>query len=126
VSKAHVLIIEDHKDSAEVLGRLLHQADVSYRVIERPTKLTSADVQDVNAIFLDLDMPDMDGYGVFNMLRQQLVCHAPVIAYTVNTNEKATTRQLGFNGMIAKPLDASCFPDQLERILNGQPVWDEC
>jgi two-component system cell cycle response regulator DivK len=30
----------------------------------------------------------------------------------------------GFDGFLGKPLDPDKFPDQIRRILNGEPVWE--
>jgi hypothetical protein len=31
---------------------------------------------------------------------------------------------LGFDGFLGKPLDSARFPEQLDRILAGKPVWE--
>ncbi len=33
-------------------------------------------------------------------------------------------RDMGFDGFLGKPLDNARFPDQLARILRGEPVWE--
>jgi two-component system cell cycle response regulator DivK len=33
-------------------------------------------------------------------------------------------RQAGFDGFLGKPLDMDRFPDQVRRILAGEPVWE--
>jgi two-component system cell cycle response regulator DivK len=33
-------------------------------------------------------------------------------------------RASGFDGFLGKPLDADRFPDQIRRILAGEPVWE--
>jgi len=30
----------------------------------------------------------------------------------------------GFDGFIGKPLDPDRFPEQISRLLSGQPVWE--
>jgi two-component system, cell cycle response regulator DivK len=30
----------------------------------------------------------------------------------------------GFDGFLGKPLDPDRFPDQIRRILAGEPVWE--
>jgi hypothetical protein len=46
------------------------------------------------------------------------------VACTVHTAEIHTTQKLGFFSFVAKPLDFSRFPNQLKRILDGNPVWE--
>lgn len=122
----HALIIEDNLDSIEILAHLLSIEGITYKAVSRPTKLTADDLHDVTMVFLDLDMPGMNGYEVFNILRHVHGFTAPIVAYTVNTNERSTTRSLGFDGMIAKPVDPTCFRRQLQHLIAGEPVWDDC
>ena len=49
-----------------------------------------------------------------------------VIAVTAEASQEqmAKARMSGFNGFLAKPLDPDLFPDQIQRILAGEPVWE--
>ncbi|GAB4521865.1 MAG: response regulator [Anaerolineae bacterium] len=122
----HALIIEDNLDSIDILGRLLTKAGVTSAAVSQPTQLQEVHLANVDVVFLDLDMPGMDGYDVYDLLRNEYGMTVPIIAYTVHTNEKATARRMGFNGMVAKPVDPVCFRDQLQRILQGESMWDDC
>jgi CheY-like chemotaxis protein len=75
-------------------------------------------------VFLDLEMPEMDGYQVLRSLRNTLLEGVPIIACTVHLNEAATIREQGFDGFIAKPLDPKRFSAQMRQILNGERVWE--
>jgi two-component system, cell cycle response regulator DivK len=77
----------------------------------------------VDVVFLDLEMPGVDGYAVKNYLRTKLGT-TPIIACTVHLNEIDMVRQSGFDGFLGKPLDSHRFSDQLGRILTGMPVWE--
>ncbi len=79
-------------------------------------------LEPVSVVFLDLEMPGVDGYSVKDYLREQLP-GVPIIAYTVHVSEINVVQQLGFDGFLGKPLDSSRFPDQLARILRGESVW---
>lgn len=126
MSGVHALIIEDNDDSIDVLARLLQRQGVSFTAVSDPTTLAPADLDGVQVVFLDLDMPGMNGYDVFEQLRGEYGVNVPIVAYTSNMNEKATARSLGFNGMFGKPLDVSCFGDHLKRLLAGEAIWDDC
>src|SRR5687767_11113310 len=78
----------------------------------------------IDLVFLDLEMPNADGYEVLEQLKIELGSDIPVIACTVHTNEVNNARQQGFHSFIGKPLDVDRFPDQLQRILNRQRVWE--
>lgn len=122
----HALIIEDDKSSIEVLGQMLKEAKATHKAINRPLDLKREDMEAVDVVFLDLEMPNMNGYQVYEMLRNQFGVKVPIVTYTANANEKSVVRQKGFNGILTKPLDGSCFAGQLRRILAGEAVWDEC
>jgi two-component system cell cycle response regulator DivK len=120
----HVLIIEDDRYSGEVLSQFLALHKISYAVIQDPSTLESADLDQVDIIFLDLEMPRLNGYELFEILKRKYRVNAPIIACTVHANEMDTVRRIGFDGFISKPLDGDRFEQQLLRLLNGQPVWE--
>lgn len=122
----HALIIDDDMLNLEVLARMLTNEGVGSTHLSDPVQLeaTMDTLGQVDVVFLDLEMPNRDGYDVLPLLRQYLGSSVPVIAHTVHTNESQTAMDLGFDGMIAKPLSMARFPDQLNRILNGERVWE--
>jgi two-component system cell cycle response regulator DivK len=76
---------------------------------------------------MDIRLPYEDGYGALKKIRQSdRLNDTPVIAVTAEASneqmEKA--RQAGFNGFLGKPLDPDRFPDQIQRMLNGESVWE--
>jgi len=125
--KAHALIIDDDSGNNRVLAELLEREGVSSTIIQNPGDLETVvdNLTECNIVFLDLEMPERDGYEVFEILaadsRFQSV---PIVACTVHTNEAAQVRRTGLDGFIGKPLDPQRFPGQLERLLNGEQVWD--
>ena len=126
MTKAHVVIVDDNEIGIKVLGEMLSALDVSYTAIQDPTHLEgiSDELTHVDAIFLDLEMPKIDGYEMLAILKDDLRVSSPIIAYSVHTAEMTTARELGFDGFLGKPLQRNRFHEQLERILNGEPVWE--
>ncbi len=126
MANIHALIIDDNPDNSDILARMLKKEGASYLIMSDARRLTAEHVADVDVVFLDLEMPGLDGYQTFAKLRTQLQVNAPIVAYTVHHNEKTTVRDMGFDGMLSKPLDPTCFSDQLQRILQGVGLWDDC
>lgn len=123
---SHALIIDDDAYSVHIMERLLDQQDIAYTSVKDPTQLMPIlqTLEHIDVVFLDLEMPHLDGYEVLGILKDHFGDEVPIVACTVHTAEIRTTRKLGFFSFVAKPLDFNRFPDQLKRILNGSPVWE--
>ena len=121
----HALIIDDNLQNVKVLAQLLAKQGVKCTEILNPTQIVDNPVQDesIDVIFLDLEMPTIDGYQLKEMLRAYLG-DVPIIAYTVHVSEMNVVRDMGFDGFLGKPLDTTKFPNQLARILRGESVWE--
>lgn len=125
MNQIHALIIDDNQQNLKVLAQLLAKQRVSCTEVANPSRLPDVlpTLMPVSVVFLDLEMPEIDGYGVKDMLRLEMP-GVPIIAYTVHVSEINVVQQLGFDGFLAKPLDSTRFPEQLARILRGERVWE--
>jgi two-component system cell cycle response regulator DivK len=123
---AHALIIDDNAYNAEVLERLLTALGDRFTTLQDPMQLKDvvAELDQIDIVFLDLEMPKQDGYQTLEILKGDLALPVPVVAYTVHISEMDEARALGFDGFLGKPLDPKRFPDQLARLLAGQQVWE--
>lgn len=127
MSQIHSLVIDDNVKNVNVLVRLLAEQDVTTSQLTNPKQLESLldSLAKVDLVFVDLEMPGIDGFDVLARLKSDPRFQGvPIIAYTVHVSEINTAYQSGFDGFLGKPLDAERFPDQLARILRGEPVWD--
>lgn len=123
----HALIIDDNVKNVEVLVRLLGMQQISSTTVTRPSQLEAAieEMPGADVVFLDLEMPGASGYDILEWLKADERFQAvPIVAYTVHVSELNVAHQQGFHSFLGKPLDADKFPQQLERILSGQPVWE--
>lgn len=125
MSQVHALAIDDNAQNLRVLSQLLAKQGVRCTEVSNPVNLEQMlpELGAVDVVFLDLEMPGLDGYTVKNMLQAEMG-HVPIIAYTVHVSEMNVVRDMGFDGFLGKPLDNARFPDQLARILRGEPVWE--
>jgi two-component system cell cycle response regulator DivK len=76
---------------------------------------------------MDIRLPHEDGYVALQKIRNsQHHRKVPIIAITAETNQEQMNqaRRAGFDGFIGKPLDPDRFPEQIRRILKGEPVWE--
>lgn len=125
MSQQAALIIDDNLQNLKVLAQLLAKQGVSCTEVSNPTTLQNVlpGLGQVDVVFVDLEMPGLDGFRVKDLLKSQLM-GIPIIAYTVHVSEMNVAQQMGFDGFIGKPINSMRFPDQLARILRGEPVWD--
>jgi two-component system, cell cycle response regulator DivK len=122
----HILIIDDNKNNQEVLAGLLERENITATAVGDPTKVI--DVLDtlprLDAVFIDLEMPKMNGYELLEALRARLGHSVPMITYTVHLSEMEMARRLGFDGFLGKPIDPERFPKLIARILQGLSIWE--
>ncbi len=126
MTQLHALIVDDNVDNSAILAQMLSMEGIQSTRVKEPTKLESLlpSLPATQVVFLDLEMPKLNGYALFNNLRSTAQFqHVPIVAYTVHVSEINTVRNLGFHSFLAKPLDQDQFPEQLARILKGEHVW---
>lgn len=125
MQQTQALIVDDNTRNLKVLAQLLNKNGASCIEVDDPRQLAHIlpDLGQVDVVFLDLEMPGLDGFSAKELLRSYLG-DTPIIAYTVHVSEIDVVRQSGFDGFLGKPLDSSRFPDQFARILRGEPVWE--
>ena len=83
--------------------------------------------QKPDVIFLDIHMEPIDGFEMLRLIRRNKDHQTtPVIALTasVMNEEVRRLREAGFDGVIAKPINYDTFPTALDRILNGEQIWN--
>ena len=125
--KAQAVIIDDNVLNSEILATLLENSGLEAIYIASPREImpTLATLGNLRVIFLDLEMPNYNGYDILQVFRGEPALNdVPIIAYTVHTNQVESIRQAGFDGFLGKPLIPAQFPSQIERILTGKAVWE--
>ena len=76
-------------------------------------------------IFMDIQMPVMDGYQAARAIRgleRRDVCRMPIIAMTANAFEEDVRAAIraGMNAHFSKPIDLDALESLLSRYLNGE------
>lgn len=116
--KLKALIIEDNEQNMYMLTFLLQNNNFdiiqAYSGLEGIKKALS---EKPDVIFLDIQIPEMDGYQVAQELRKDnSLNHIPIIAVTshamVGDREKAMNS--GCTGYIEKPIDPDNFIQRME------------
>lgn len=73
-----------------------------------------------DVIFMDLNMPVMDGFRAIDIIRQELSLATPIIVVTANTSQADLEKayQLGADGHVYKPINNDTIKKALIDVLN--------
>jgi signal transduction histidine kinase len=113
-----ILVVEDSKDAAESLAKLLRLAGHEVLVAHDGQKaIEIAGSERPTVMLLDIGLPGMDGYEVCRRMRQQGHSQARIIAVTGYGQERDRQRShdAGFDSHTVKPVD----PSELMRLVVG-------
>jgi PAS domain S-box-containing protein len=117
--RRRVLVVDDNKDSANSLGMLLDLMDYEVAVaFDGETALKKLEQFRPQAVFLDLDMPRMDGYEVARQMRRREGGAEPVLIALTGwgqESDRQRTLEAGFDHHLLKPVDS----DTLNTLLVG-------
>lgn len=129
IKDAVVLVVEDNVSNFVLVARMLGFLGIhcewktsGYEVVEYADTLPKVDL-----ILMDIRLPYEDGYSALRKIRMSSKLNdVPVIAVTAEggLEQLNKARLAGFNGFLGKPLDPDLFPDQIQRILSGEAVWE--
>lgn len=124
-----VLVVEDNVANFVLIARMLGYMGIhcewktsGYEVVEYADTLPRLDL-----ILMDIRLPYEDGYGALQKIRGSgSLKNTRVVAVTAESSadQMRKAREANFDGFIGKPLDPDLFPEQIRRILNGEPVWE--
>jgi CheY-like chemotaxis protein len=122
-----ILIADDYKDNRELLRFLL--TDANYRVLEAKNGedcIAIAKSEQPNLILVDLSMPGLDGWGVFEELRCDARTAAiPCIAVTAHELERTRAIEMGFADYVPKPFRTNELLTLVGSILSKQRTTSE-
>ncbi len=126
---ATVLVVEDNVANFVLIARMLGYMGIhcewktsGYEVVEYADTLPRLDL-----ILMDIRLPYEDGYGALKKIRTSGNLKSTlVVAVTAEAGPEQLkkAREASFDGFIGKPLDPDRFPEQIRRILSGEPVWE--
>ncbi len=115
-----LLVVDDNKDAATSLATLLrlqgHEVQVAH---DGPSALAMATSYLPNVVFLDIGMPEMDGYEVARRLRDRPGLGSVVLAALTGwgqQEDRRRTAQAGFDHHLVKPVDAKTLGSLLDAL----------
>jgi CheY-like chemotaxis protein len=118
----HILCADDNPDNRQIIKLLLEKMGHKVSTAENGKLALEATLeQEFDLIFLDIQMPVMDGIEALELIRST-ACETPVIAFTAQVfdHEVSHLLNLGFNAWLAKPIDRSKLDDILLEYLDSR------
>jgi CheY-like chemotaxis protein len=116
-----VLIAEDRPSSRELICAIVEA--LGHEIVEAADGRQALDMarrQHVDLILLDLQMPELDGFGVLAELRKtERYRSAPIVAITASAMHGDREKALlaGFSAYIPKPVDLRVLRSEVQRLL---------
>ncbi len=124
----HLLVAEDNEINAEILEELLDMEGVTCEIVENGRlaleRFASGEPGEFDAILMDVQMPEMNGYDATRAIRsleREDAGEIPVIAMTANAfaEDIRDSVHAGMNAHIAKPIDMDLLKKTLNQYICG-------
>ena len=118
-----VLVVDDHAVNRLLAVRVLEQ--LGARAVAVPSGSAALDAisaSEFDAVLLDCEMPDMDGYEVARRVRaaEPAGRHLPLVALTASAlpEDRARAKDAGMDDLVTKPFDPSELGDRLAAVVH--------
>jgi two-component system cell cycle response regulator DivK len=126
--KKKILIVEDNNDSSEILCRFITKIG-HHPIKARNSKeaITLVKAEEPDLIFMDMDLPDVDGVKTTAILRQNpKTSHIPVVALTAWIAElwREKAAKVGITTYLLKPVSPQTLKETIEKHTNGSLTRD--
>ncbi len=129
IAGMRVLVAEDNDINWEIINMLLSMHDIETTRAENGQvavdMLTSAQAGDYDLVFMDVQMPVMNGVEATKAIRalpDEWASSIPIIATTADafSEDVAVCLDAGMNGHLAKPLDIKLVLKEIRRVKEGK------
>lgn len=114
-----VMIVDDEPDNVAVAQKVLEYTGAKVHTAGNGVEgLALLEHLQPTFILLDLSMPEMDGWEMFEKVRTNSATeHIPIVALTAHAmaGDRERVLEAGFDGYIAKPFRLSTFMSEILR-----------
>ena len=127
----NILLAEDNDSNAEIAEAILERAGLRIERVENGiqcvNRILKMPAGTYDMIFMDIQMPQMDGYKATQTIRnlpdKDKAC-IPIIAMTANAfaEDKKKTMEAGMNAHLSKPLNVPELMDTIRKFCDGKQM----
>ena len=126
-----LLLAEDNPINQKLAVMLLQKAGYSVDAVENGARAAEkVKTEHYNAVLMDVQMPEMDGFEATHQIRlweRPLKRHIPIIAMTAHAmaGDRERCLEAGMDDYVSKPLDPRVLFNALDRWIPGTELLDE-
>lgn len=130
-SNVHAMIVEDNRINAEILQRILQKSRMKISIFENGKAAVDAFEEapenTYQVIFMDIQMPVMNGYEAAGAIRNSVKAQGesiPIIAVSANAfpDDVKMSLSMGMNAHLAKPVNEKLLFSEVEKYCSGGTV----
>ncbi len=130
--KKSIVAVDDSGLILKVLEKLLSE-EYAYHAFSKGMRALKylKDEKKPDLIILDIDMPEINGYEMLEMIREKdELKEVPVLFLTSNNDKEHVIKAIkgGANDYTVKPIDEEVFMDKVRKLLNEEKKklsWDD-
>ena len=120
----HVLLVEDNMINQLVAGDMLESLGLSYDIADNG-QISIEKIEknsEYNMIFMDVQMPVMDGYTATKTLREMGYSNLIICGLSANalTEDLSKAKEVGMNDYLTKPIQLTEMESVIKKYLNVQ------
>ena len=116
-------MVDDNVDAAATLSALLESAYHEIRIAHSgQDALAAVDAFKPDIVFLDIGMPDMNGFEVAQHIRGNPQAGNPVLVALTGwggDRDRQRSKKAGFDEHLTKPADLALIEDMLSRVMRS-------
>jgi signal transduction histidine kinase/DNA-binding response OmpR family regulator len=126
-----VLVVDDNKNTLEILTRYLIEADIQVTALSRGEDVLAALQESIQskALFdlciLDIQMPGINGFDVAKQIRSSdyHFSNLPLLAFSsIVVKQPKPIKDYGFNGFLSKPIHKQRLLEMIEQLLTKKII----
>ena len=118
-----ILVIDDNRDVADSLAMLMESFTADVRAsYDGASGVAAAAEFRPDIVFIDIRMPEMDGYETSRRLRARLGAATPMLVALTGLGQdqdREQTREAGFDIHLTKPVSSDALEELLRRADGG-------
>ncbi len=119
-----ILVVDDNHDAAELVSSLLEAQGHEVQTAHTPTEaLAVATRQQPDIAFLDIGLPEMDGFELAARMRslpELRDCRLVAITGYDDAEDRKQSKRIGFEAHLVKPISL----DTLEQVIQSAPEFE--